>query len=652
MNDVHSKNGFNPSISRRKFVKGIAAGGVVASIPMSINAKEELPQKVYSSVLSGTVIDLVVEEVVVNFTGSTRIATVVNRSIPAPTLRLKEGDEVTLRVTNKLSEPTSIHWHGIILPFEMDGVPGISFNGIKPGETFTYKFTLEQSGTYWYHSHSGSQEQTGMYGALIIEPKEGEIISADKDYVVLLSDWTDEHPMRILSKLKSQSDYYNFNQPTAIDFINDVSNSGLKVAFTKRQMWNEMRMNSTDLADLSSATLTYLMNGTTPNGNWTGVFNKGEKIRLRFINGAGGSFYDVRIPGIKMTVVQTDGVDIEPIDVDEFRFGPGETYDVIVQPIDNAHTIFAQSMDRTGFARGTLSTAIGLSAPIPTVDKPEPLSMEDMMGSMDGMDHGSMAGMDHGSMPGMASGAMPAMDHSSMAGMDHGSMPGMASGAMPAMDHSSMAGMDHGSMPGMASGAMPTMDHSSMAGMDHGSMAGMSNATPPSKVRHASTEFGPSVDARVDTPRRNLNDPGVGLRNNGRRVLTLADLKTKGGPIDPRPAEREIELHLTGNMERYTWSFDGVEFGKSTPIHFNYGERVRITLHNDTMMTHPMHLHGMWSELENEDGSFLARKHTIPVQPAQRISFLVTADAIGRWAWHCHIMFHMDAGMFREVVVS
>ena len=604
MNDVHSKNGFNPSISRRKFVKGIAAGGVVASIPMSINAKEELPQKVYSSVLSGTVIDLVVEEVVVNFTGSTRIATVVNRSIPAPTLRLKEGDEVTLRVTNKLSEPTSIHWHGIILPFEMDGVPGISFNGIKPGETFTYKFTLEQSGTYWYHSHSGSQEQTGMYGALIIEPKEGEIISADRDYVVLLSDWTDEHPMRILSKLKSQSDYYNFNQPTAIDFINDVSNSGLKVAFTKRQMWNEMRMNSTDLADLSSATLTYLMNGTTPNGNWTGVFNKGEKIRLRFINGAGGSFYDVRIPGIKMTVVQTDGVDIEPIDVDEFRFGPGETYDVIVQPIDNAHTVFAQSMDRTGFARGTLSTAIGLSAPIPTVDKPEPLSMEDMMGSMDGMDHGSMAGMDHGSMP------------------------------------------------GMASGAMPTMDHSSMAGMDHGSMAGMSNATPPSKVRHASTEFGPSVDARVDTPRRNLNDPGVGLRNNGRRVLTLADLKTKGGPIDPRPAEREIELHLTGNMERYTWSFDGVEFGKSTPIHFNYGERVRITLHNDTMMTHPMHLHGMWSELENEDGSFLARKHTIPVQPAQRISFLVTADAIGRWAWHCHIMFHMDAGMFREVVVS
>ena len=604
MNDVHSKNGFNPSISRRKFVKGIAAGGVVASIPMSINAKEELPQKVYSSVLSGTVIDLVVEEVVVNFTGSTRIATVVNRSIPAPTLRLKEGDEVTLRVTNKLSEPTSIHWHGIILPFEMDGVPGISFNGIKPGETFTYKFTLEQSGTYWYHSHSGSQEQTGMYGALIIEPKEGEIISADRDYVVLLSDWTDEHPMRILSKLKSQSDYYNFNQPTAIDFINDVSNSGLKVAFTKRQMWNEMRMNSTDLADLSSATLTYLMNGTTPNGNWTGVFNKGEKIRLRFINGAGGSFYDIRIPGIKMTVVQTDGVDIEPIDVDEFRFGPGETYDVIVQPIDNAHTIFAQSMDRTGFARGTLSTAIGLSAPIPTVDKPEPLSMEDMMGSMDGMDHGSMAGMDHGSMP------------------------------------------------GMASGAMPTMDHSSMAGMDHGSMAGMSNATPPSKVRHASTEFGPSVDARVDTPRRNLNDPGVGLRNNGRRVLTLADLKTKGGPIDPRPAEREIELHLTGNMERYTWSFDGVEIGKSTPIHFNYGERVRITLHNDTMMTHPMHLHGMWSELENEDGSFLARKHTIPVQPAQRISFLVTADAIGRWAWHCHIMFHMDAGMFREVVVS
>jgi len=639
MNGVHSKNGFNPSISRRTFVKGIAAGGVIATIPLSVNAKEDYPQKVYSSVLSGAVIDLVVEEVVVNFTGSTRIATVVNRSIPAPTLRLKEGDEVTLRVTNKLSETTSIHWHGIILPFEMDGVPGISFNGIKPGETFTYKFKLEQSGTYWYHSHSGSQEQTGMYGALIIEPKDGEIISADRDYVVLLSDWTDEHPMRILAKLKSQSDYYNFNQPTAIDFVKDVSNSGLKVAFTKRQMWNEMRMNSTDLADLSSETLTYLMNGTTPSGNWTGVFNKGERVRLRFINGAGGSFYDVRVPGLKMTVVQTDGVDIEPVDVDEFRFGPGETYDVIVEPIKEAHTIFAQSMDRTGYARGTLSTAIGLSAPIPPVDKPEPLSMEDMMGSMDGMDHGSMAGMDHGSMPGMTSGAMPAMDH--------GSMPGMSSGEMPAMDHSSM--------PGMTSGAMPSMDHGSMPGMegmDHSAMLGMKTTAQPSVVRHASTEFGPSVDTRVDTPRRNLDDPGVGLRNNGRRVLTLADLKTKGGPIDPRPAEREIELHLTGNMERYTWSFDGVEFGKSTPIHFNYGERVRITLHNDTMMTHPMHLHGMWSELENENGSFLVRKHTIAVQPAQRISFLVTADAIGRWAWHCHIMFHMDAGMFREVVVS
>ncbi|GAA3528756.1 copper resistance system multicopper oxidase [Zobellella aerophila] len=531
------------------------------------------------------------------------MATTINGSIPAPTLRMREGDTVTIRVTNRLKEHTSIHWHGIILPYQMDGVPGISFPGIAPGETFTYQFRVEQSGTYWYHSHSGMQELTGMYGAIVIEPAAADPIQADREHVVLLSDWTDENPMRVFGKLKSQGDYYNFNQPTVFDFFRDASRDGLRTAMNNRQMWNEMRMSPTDLADLSAQTLTYLMNGTTPAGNWTALFKPGERVRLRFINGAGNSFYDVRIPGLKLTVVQADGLNVEPVTVDEFRFGPGETYDVIVEPKGDAYTLFAQAMDRTGYARGTLATRAGLAAAVPELDKPEWLTMTDMMGDMGGMDHGSMAGMDHGSM----------------AGMNHGSM----------------AGMDHGSM----------------AGMDHGSMAaGLSKAS--SQVKHAKTEYGPSVDMRVDTPRTNLDDPGVGLRNNGRRVLTLADLRTPGGPMDPRPAEREIELHLTGNMERYTWSLDGVEFGSSTPIHFQYGERIRIILHNDTMMTHPMHLHGMWSELENPDGSFQVRRHTIPVQPAQRISFLVTADAPGRWAWHCHLMFHMDAGMFREVVVS
>ncbi len=549
-------------------------------------------------VLSGANIDLVVAETAVNFTGTPRMATTINGSIPAPTLRLREGDEVSIRVTNRLPVATSIHWHGIILPYEMDGVPGISFAGIAPGETFTYRFQIEQSGTYWYHSHSGMQEITGMYGTIIVEPRDGERIRADRDLVVQLSDWTDQDPMQVFAKLKSQSDYYNYHQPTAVDFFRDASREGLQAAVSKRRMWNEMRMSPTDLADLSAATLTYLMNGTTPAGNWTGLFRPGERVRLRFVNGAGNTFYDVRIPGLKMTVVQADGVDVEPVSVDEFRFGPGETYDVLVEPKDEAYTIFAQSMDRSGYARGTLAVREGVSAAVPELDPAEWLTMADMMGVMGG---------------GMAGASMGGMDHGAMAGMNHGAM---------AMDHS-----QHG------------MQMSSLA---------IASQT----VRHARTEYGPSTDMRVDMPRTNLDDPGIGLRNNGRKVLTLADLSTIGGPMDPRGAEREIELHLTGNMERYAWSVDGLEFGQSTPVHFNYGERLRVILHNDTMMTHPMHLHGMWSELETPGGKFQARRHTIPVQPAQRLSFLVTADALGRWAWHCHLLFHMDAGMFREVVVT
>ncbi|MFA7393201.1 MAG: copper resistance system multicopper oxidase [Pigmentiphaga sp.] len=599
---------------RRRFVQGLAAGGVLMGLSPLVKATEsrfDATTTGSAKVLSGTEFLLEIAESPVNFTGSPRVATTINGSLPAPTLRWREGDTVTIRVKNRLKEDTSIHWHGIILPFEMDGVPGISFPGIKPGETFTYRFKIEQSGTYWYHSHSGMQEATGVYGAIIIDPLHSDPIKADREHVVLLSDWTDEDPMRVLAKLKMQGDFYNYNQPTAVDFFRDVSEGGLKAAVDKRKMWNEMRMSPTDLADLSADVLTYLMNGTTPAGNWTGLFRPGERVRLRFINGAANTFYDVRIPGLQLTVVQADGVNVEPVTVDEFRFGPGETYDVLVHPKDDAHTIYAQAMDRTGYARGTLATHAGLEAPVPALDPVEWLTMADMMGAMGG----GMAGMSHGS--------------------------GMSHGAMASMDHGSMARMNHGSLHGM--------NHAGMAGMIHGAMGSTAAST---QVRHAKTEYGSSIDMRVDMPRTNLDDPGVGLRHSGRRVLTLADLHTVGGPMDPRGAEREIELHLTGNMERYTWSFDGVEFGKSTPVHFRYGERVRVILHNDTMMTHPMHLHGMWSELEAPDGQFQARRHTIPVQPAQRISFLVTADALGRWAWHCHLMLHMDAGMFREVVVA
>ncbi len=605
--------------SRRRFVQGLAAGGVLAGLPGLLHAAVSAPASTRTGaapVLSGSEINLVIAESAVNFTGKPRMATTINGSIPAPTLRLREGDEVTIRVTNNLRTATSIHWHGIILPFEMDGVPGISYPGIAAGETFTYRFRLEQTGTYWYHSHTALQEMTGMYGAIVVVPRDGERIRADREHVVLLSDWTDEDPMRVFGKLKTQGDYYNYNQPTLVDFFRDASREGLATALNKRQMWNEMRMSPTDLADLSSATLTYLLNGTTPAGNWTGLFRPGERVRLRFINGSSNSFYDVRIPGLKLTVVQSDGQDVEPVTVDEFRFGAGETYDVLVEPKDDAYTVFAQSMDRTGYARGTLAVREGLSAPVPDLDAPQWLAMADMMGAMGGM--GSMAGMDHSAM----GDAMPGMDHSSMpmkpdmAGMDHGAM---------AMDHSQHA------MPGMAANPL---------------------AKPSGAARHARTEYGPSTDMRVDMARTNLDDPGIGLRNNGRKVLTLSDLATVNGAMDPRGAEREIELHLTGNMERYTWSFDGLEFGSSTPVHMNFGERLRVILHNDTMMTHPMHLHGMWSELETAEGNFQVRRHTIPVQPAQRISFLVTADALGRWAWHCHLLFHMDAGMFREVVVA
>jgi CopA family copper-resistance protein len=601
-------------LSRRRFVQGLAAGGVLAATPAWLQAAVNGATALGSApVLSGREIDLVIAETPVNFTGVTRMATTINGSIPAPTLRLREGDDVTIRVTNRLPVDTSIHWHGILLPYQMDGVPGISFKGIAPGETFVYRFKLQQSGTYWYHSHSAFQEMTGMYGALIIEPRE-EKHRADQDYVVELSDWTDEDPMRALSKLKVQSDVYNFNQSTFFDFTDDVSKMGLQAALEKRQMWNQMRMSPTDLADLSAATFTFLMNGTTPAGNWNGLFQRGDRVRLRFINAASNSFYDVRIPGLKLTVIQADGQDVEPVTVDEFRFGPGETYDVMVEPQDDAYTIFAQSMERSGYARGTLSVRQGLTAPVPEPDSPEWLTMKDMMGAMGG----------------------GAMGHDMMK---------MDSMGQTKMDHSQMSG-------GMA------MDHS-MHGMQQGSDNPL--AKPSSTIRHARTEYGASVDQRVDTPSTNLDDPGIGLRNlsqrglrpQGHRVLTLADLQSIDGVLDDRrPPARELELHLTGNMERYSWSFDGLEFGKSTPVSLRHNERVRIILQNDTMMTHPMHLHGMWSELETDQGELRVRRHTIPVQPAQRISFLTTPHDLGRWAWHCHLLFHMDAGMFREVVVS
>ncbi len=649
-------------LTRRRFVQGLALGGAYAGLGLgsgsllAAGSKRDGPQT-----LRGTDFNLMLAEQAVNFTGAPRVATTVNGSLPAPILRWREGDTVTLRVTNLLPQTSSIHWHGIILPSAMDGVPGIAtgFNGIKTGETFTYRFPVRQSGTFWYHSHSGFQEQTGLYGPIVIDPREPDPVAYDRDYVVMFSDWTDEDPNDVYRKLKKLGHYYNFNERTHADLMRDIESQGLEATWNDREMWNQMRMSQRDLSDVTGYTYTYLTNGKTPADGWTGLFRKGEKVRLRFINGSAMTFFDVRIPGLRMTVVAADGQNVEPVSVDEVRLGVAETYDVIVEPMhDMAYTIFAQDIARTGYARGTLTSDLSLTAQVPELDPVPSLGHNDMGMSMQGMGHAGhdMGGMNH------AQHQMP--DGQMMSGMDH-SQHMMSDGvSMPGMDHSqhqmpmthAMAGMDH------SRHSMPNAQ--TMSGMDHQqhAMAGggeMKPATPKSNpsdftahpVTHAESEYGPHVDMRADAPQYRLDDPGVGLRNNGRRVLTYADLRNLRLSPDMREPDREIELHLTGNMGRYMWSINGVKHADAEPLRWKLGERLRITFVNDTMMNHPMHLHGMWSDLETGDNNFLPRKHTIIVQPGSRISYRVTVDAEGGWAYHCHLLYHM-LGMFRTVIVS
>ncbi len=592
-------------------------------------------------VLAGSEFDLAIARSSVEIGGRSRRATTVNGTLPGPVLRWREGDTVTLRVANRMDEASSIHWHGIVLPSNMDGVPGLSFDGIAPGSSYTYRFKVRQHGTYWYHSHSSLQEQTGVYGPLIIDPAQPDARRCERDYVVMLSDWSDEDPRRIKSRLKKQSNYYNFHQRTLVDLFRDARRDGWRATLADRRMWSAMRMSPTDLSDVGGYTYTYLVNGAAPDDNWTGLFNPGERVRLRFINASAMSYFDVRIPGLRMTVVAADGQDVEPVAVDEFRIAVAETYDVVVEPGSaEAYTIFAQSMDRSGYARATLARREGLAAPVPALDPRPLLTMADM-----GMDHGAMAGMSSDAMQGMDHGAMAGMSSDAMQGMDHGAMAGMSSDAMQGMDHGAMAGMSPGAMQGMDHGAIAAMSSDAMQGMDHSAMAGM--------PQHPATERGnPLVDAQAMAPTARLDDPGVGLRDNGRRVLTYADLRSTFPDPDGRSPMRSIELHLTGHMEKFAWSFNGLKFSDAGPIRLRYGERVRLVLVNDTMMAHPIHLHGMWSDLEDEAGRFQVRKHTIDMPPGTRRSYRVTADALGRWAYHCHLLFHMETGMFREVVVE
>jgi CopA family copper-resistance protein len=559
-------------LSRRRFLEGVAAGAVAGALAPRLQAAAAASDS--PLVLAGNEAALAIGERSVSFTGKPRVATVVNGSLPAPTLRWREGDIVTVRVRNELAEPTSIHWHGLVLPADMDGVPGLSFHGIAPGETFTYRFPLRQSGTYWYHSHSAFQEQTGLYGALVIEPREPEPFAYDREHVILLSDWTDRDPLALYRLLKRDSDYFNYQKPTLGDFARDARRDGVSAALAERRDWARMRMQPSDLADVSGATYTYLTNGRTAAANWTGLFRSGEHVRLRFINGSAMSTFDVRIPGLSMTVVAADGQNVHPVTVDEFRIATAETFDVIVTPTGaDAFTIFAQSLDRTGYARGTLAVEDGLAAPVPEMDR---------------------------------------------------------------IVHLTMADLGHGA-------------HAAETGGAHAEHA----ASPATNPQHPSSERGnPGVDMQTTAPAPRLADPGVGLRDNGRRVLAYADLHSLFADPDGREPDRTIELHLTGHMERFMWSFDGIPFAAAEPLALRYGERLRIRLVNDSMMSHPIHLHGMWSDLEDEAGGYLVRKHTVNMPPGTARSYRVTADALGRWAYHCHLLFHMEAGMFREVRVD
>ncbi|QHG66026.1 copper resistance system multicopper oxidase [Pseudomonas putida] len=559
----------NPT--RRTFVKGLGAATTLAGLGMW----RPLAQASDGRELAGQHFELFIGQTPVNITGRPRTALTVNGGLPGPLLRWREGDTVTLRVRNRLDQDTSIHWHGILLPANMDGVPGLSFAGIAPGGDYLYQFTLRQSGTYWYHSHSGLQEQAGVYGAIVIEPREPEPHSYQRDHVLLFSDWSDQAPEALLATLKKQSDAFNYHKRTLGDFVTDVADKGWGNTIDERLAWARMRMSPTDLADISAASYTYLLNGQSPDGNFTCLFQPGETVRLRLINASAMTYFDFRIPGLTLTVIAADGLPVTPVSVDELRIAVAETYDVLVTVGDlPAYTLFAQSMDRSGYARGTLARAMGLQAVVPAPDPRPVLSMADM-------GHGNMA----------------------------------------------------------------AMDHSAMAGMDHGSMSSMQN--------HPDSETGnPLVDMQTMAPRANLDDPGIGLRGNGRRVLTYADLRSPYPDPDGREPSRDIELHLTGHMERFAWSFDGVKFSDAAPLLLAYGERVRITLVNDTMMTHPIHLHGMWSDLEDEHGHFMVRKHTVDMPPGSRRSYRVTADALGRWAYHCHLLYHMETGMFRDVRVD
>lgn len=608
-------------IDRRMFMGAAAGGGSIAALsawfpawaqPVSSGIAAPLPM------VSGTDITLRIARQTMRVDGKASRAIGINGTVPAPLIRLKQGQTARLKVVNDLDEDSSIHWHGLLLPFEMDGVPGVSFPGIKPRTTFVYEFPVIQNGTYWYHSHSGLQEQLGHYGPIVIDPEGTDPVAYDREHVVVLSDHSQLSPEAIFRKMKVNPGHFNMQRQTLSGLL-----AGKDMPLKERIDWGKMRMDPTDIADVNGSTYTFLVNGYGPKDNWTALFQPGERVRLRIINASAMSIFNVRIPGLRLTIVQADGLNVRPVEVDEFQIAVAETYDVIVTPTeDRAFTLVAEASDRSGLARATLAPREGMSAEVPPLRERPLVNMKDMgMGGMD-MSGGDMAGMDH-------------------SGMDMGASPSMEPDA--ATGNADMQGMD---MSGAGGDDMAGMDHSSMAGMDHGSMNMRDFSVAPQVDKN------PGVQTISPMPSDRMGEPGQGLENVEHKVLTYKDLVALERNPDVRAPDRSLDIHLTGNMERFMWSFDGVKMSDyHQPIPFIEGERVRINLINDSMMSHPIHLHGHFFELVTGKGANSPRKHTVLVQPGGTASFDFTADAVGDWAFHCHLLYHMHAGMMRVVSV-
>ena len=593
--------------------RGFLAGGVAAASAAGLfpawarTVSPGIAATKGGRTLAGNDIGITIGHSSFNVDGKAGHAITMNGTIPGPLLRLKEGQNVRISVRNELDEDTSIHWHGVLVPFRMDGVPGVSFPGIKARSTFVYEFPIVQSGTYWYHSHSGLQEQVGHYGPLILDPAGPDPVGYDREHVIVLSDWSFLHPHTIFTRLKQEGGFFNRQKLTVMDRLKDRN----PLTPEDREMFARMRMDPTDTSDVTAAAYTFLINGHSPAENWTGLFRAGERVRLRIINSATQTTFNFRIPGLRMTVVQADGINVHPVDVDEFQIGNAETYDVIVTPIDQAYTIVAETIDRSGQGTATLAPRAGLRAAIPPLRERPVLTMADM-----GMGHGGggdMDGMDHSGMSGMT-------------GMDHSGTSGMA-------------GMDHSGM------SQSTQPSASAAPMDHGSM----NMRDKSKVNFP---VGVGVDMIAPMPSDGSGHPGIGLENVGHKVLTYRDLVALQPYKDARTPTRRIDIHLTGNMERFMWSMDGQQLSeRPEPYRFARNERVRMRLVNDTMMTHPMHIHGHFWQIVNGQGANQPLKHTIRVLPGRYVDLDMTADAPGDWAFHCHLLYHMHAGMMRVVKI-